>query len=274
MIQEQEKQKQMFRLLASEFHSEMSHPLSLLEVDRIYLWKHLDCDAPNPDPQVQRSLREIEMAQRQLERLWHNFSDLMEYIWNDLKPMQQPVDLRALLQVLSEECSCIEQTVGTRVKVTLPRSEACIVTDSAMAKQLILGLLVHAMEHSAPGEVIGLTLKSDEEGIRLLLRQKDETLTEPLRYVLCQEIEDGGAGWCSCAIGLHLCRELCRLLEWKPQVKRYGHSTDILLSIPRETTVKNSRLEFRSSASRDDIWREQIRTQLGSVPGLARYWTK
>lgn len=268
------------RLIADTISQEMVRPLELLSVNRSYLWAHLGCDAPDADEKVKQALEGIELARENLERMWRNCADLYTCLYDQVYPRQEPVDLCALLQLIQEESVSIERAVNVKIETKLPKEPFCVVTDEAMAEKIVLNLLANALQASKPGGKVILGLRKDRDNAQLMIQDFCGGMTGQIARTLCcgMTMAAEEPTWSNTWVGLHLCRELCELLEWKPTVKTNSSGTTVTLDIPLEKIVLSNKLMFRSESEDEDIWRAEwrarIRLELSGVPGLEGYWRK
>lgn len=276
-MQDTKKSEILSRLIADTISQEMVRPLGLLAVNQSYLWTHLGCDALDADEKVKQALEGIELARGNLERMWRNCADLYACIYDQVYPRQEPVDLCGLLQLIQEESAQIERAVNVKIETQLPKEPFCVTTDAAMAEQIILNLLSNALQASKPGGKVILGLQKDKDNVQLLIQDFCGGMTGQIARTLCcgtAMVEEEPA-WSSAGVGLHLCREMCELLEWKPAVKTNSSGTTVTLDIPMEKMALNSKLLFRSESGDEDIWRAEclarIRLELSGVSGLEGY---
>ena len=267
--------------MASTISHEMVRPLSLLAVNKEYLWTRLGCDSPDADEKVKRSLDEIELARTHMERLWHNCVDLFACMHREVKPRREPVDLCEMLRVLQQEGESIQRVSGVRLVVSLPKTPFCVITDGAMAERILLNLLSNALQLSEPGKEILLAMaQSPGGGACLSVQDQCGGMSDRMIHTLCgqSELTAEEPGWLYSGIGLHLCREMCILLEWTPEVQTDSQGTRILLHIPAHRVEPDRQLLFRSGMQDAEITRREhlatARLELGSVLGLEEYWNK
>lgn len=279
-MREIKKSEILSRLIADTISQEMVRPLGLLAMNQSYLWTHLGCNAPDADEKVKQSLEGIELARKSMERMWRNCADLYACIYDQVYPRQEPVDLCALLQLIQEESAQIERAVNVQIETKLPKEPFCVITDAAMAEKIVLNLLSNALQASKPGGKVILGLRKSKDGAQLLIQDFCGGMTGQIARTLCcgttmleEEVAWNGAGG-----GLHLCREMCELLEWKPVVKTTSSGTTVTLDIPMDNMALSSKLMFRSESGDEAAWRMEclgyIRLELSGVPGLEAYWTK
>lgn len=266
------------RLIAETISQEMVRPLGLLAVNQSYLWTHLGCDAPDADEKVKQALEGIELARENMERMWRNCADLYACIYDQVYPRQEQVDLCALLQLIQEESTSIERAVNVKIETQLPQEPFCVTTDAAMAEQIVLNLLSNALQASKPGGKVILGLRKEKDSAQLLIQDFCGGMTGRIACTLCCGTAMAEEPSWSAGVGLHLCREMCELLEWRPAVKTNSSGTTVTLDIPMEKMALNSKLLFRSARGDEDICRAEclarIRLELSGVPGLEGCWTK
>ena len=279
-MRDAKKSELMGRLIADTISHEMVRPLGLLAVNQSYLWTHLQCDMPEADEKTKQALEEIEIARESIERMWRNCTDLYACIYDEVYPRKEPMDLCALLELIQEESSLVERAVNIRIEAQLPEEPFFITTDRTMAEQIILNLLSNALQTSKPGGKIILSLRKSKDGAQLLIQDYCGCMMGQIARTLCCGTIGASEEptWIGSEIGLHLCRELCELLEWKTTVKTNSCGTTVTLDIPTEKVMLDSRLVFRSEDGDEDISRTEclahIRMELSSVPGLEGYWMK
>lgn len=278
-MQEHERTEWIDQMMLEMTAREVVRPLSLLSVNRAYLWTHLQCDAPDADENVKESLDSIGLAKSHIERVWNNCSDLFRCIHGKEQAQQGPVDLCVLLREIAEEKDFVERSLGVTLEIKLPEKSCCVITDMALAERILLNLLSNALKLSQPGEKVVLSLKQDGADVLLQVQDHCGGMAESYIHILCgsaEEMEDfhymGGG------LGLHLCRELCGLLHWTPTVQTNSRGSVITLRIPDSQTAWDSQLQFCSQGEQNDLARAErqarLRLELGSVPGLEAYWTR
>lgn len=269
------------RLLVDTITHEMVRPLDLLSINRTYLWTHLKCDAADADEKVKQALDSIGVATSHIERLWRNCADLMACIHGELQPRQEPVDMCALILLIGEESEYIERATGVKLEIDVPKEPLCLRTDSIMAERVLLNLLSNALQLSKPGKKVILALKHKADSVQLTIQDYGHGMTKQIVQTLCappctEKQGENRPYWAETGIGLHLCREMCGLLEWKPTVRTGAKGTTVTLNIPKNKIMATSQLVFRSGCEQVELrkaeCRARIHMELGSVPGLEQYW--
>lgn len=281
-MQDQTARETLDRLMVDTITHEMIRPLDLLSINRSYLWTHLQCDEDDADEKVKQALDSIGVATSHIERLWRNCADLMACTHGEMQPRQEPVDLCALIQLIGEENEYVERATGVKLEIAIPKQPLCVTTDSTMAERILLNLLSNALQLSKPGKKVIIALKEKADDVQLIVQDFGQGMTKQIVQTLCtapcvNTQEGEHPYWVETGIGLHLCREMCGLLEWKPTVKTGIKGTTVILNIPRDKVVATSQLVFRSEGEQAELYkaecRARIRMELGSVPGLEKYWT-
>lgn len=274
-MQDHSEQEQLNALVASAVSQEMVRPLSLLSVNRAYLWSYLGCDWIGADEKVKQALDSIGLATSHIERLWRNCTDLYACAQGNLCPRKEPVDLGELLDQIGEEQAYIQRATGVILEIRHPEQEVCVKTDSAMVEKILLNLLSNALRLTEPGGKVAVTLAQNRNGVQISVQDFCGGMAPQQAAALC----DGKAAEIpgKSGIGLHLCREFCRLLGWDPVVHTDSKGSTITLRVPAMEIMPAEQLVFRSNeASKErqrDARRARIRLELGSVPGLEAYWT-
>ena len=278
-MREHEQTERIDQMMLEMTAREVVRPLSLLSVNRAYLWTRLQCDAPDADQNVKESLDSIGLAKSHIERVWNNCSDLFRCIHGKQQAQQGPVDLCVLLREIETEKTFVERALGVQLEVKMPEESCCVITDTAMAERVLLNLLSNALRLSQPGEKVVLALKRDGQDVLLQVKDCCGGMAEPYIQVLCGSPDEPDDFPCvGTGLGLHLCRELCRLLHWVPAVQTNRKGSVITLRIPDRQTALNSQIQFYSPEQQDDLAHEERQArlwlELGSVPGLEAYWTR
>ncbi len=276
-MQERSEQEQLNALVASAMSQEMLRPLSLLSVNRAYLWSYLGCDWAGADEKVKQALDSIGLATAHIERLWRNCNDLYACAQGNLYPRKEPVDLGELLEQIGEEQEYIQRATGVILEIRHPEQEICVKTDSAMVEKILLNLLSNALRLTESGGKVIVTLAQNRNGVQISVQDFCGGMTPQQVAALCDEEPTAAEIPNGSGIGLHLCREFCRLLGWTPVVRTGSKGSTITLRVPATEVMPAEQLVFRSHAASEERQRDErrarIRLELGSVPGLEAYWT-
>lgn len=276
-MQDQNKQEKLNALVASAVSQEMTRPLSLLSINRAYLWSRLGCDNPGADERVKQALDGIGLASSHIERLWRNCTDLFDCAQGQLIPRKEPVDLCEVLDQIEEEQEYIQRATGVQLEIHHPEEEVCVKTDSAMVEKVLLNLLSNALRLTESGGKVIVNLTENHSGVQLSVQDFCGGMAEEQVSVLCGTQDNAVEPKRGIGIGLHLCREFCRLLDWEPVVRTNSKGSTITLRVPITEILPAGQLVFRSNTAseeqRRDTRQARIRLELGSVPGLEAYWT-
>jgi signal transduction histidine kinase len=265
------------QIILDSFSYEFVQPLNLISLNREYLQLHLQQNGQAYSVQeVKAALDGIGTAVAQLDRLTENCRDLMKCLRGTAYLRKEPVCLSALLEDL---CCCsaeIAHSLGITLQYVPAQTGYCVMTDRAMAERVLLNLISNALQACRnqgtvqlrfSGSADGGTITVTDDGIGVAPEFAAHAF-DPRRA----EKPSGGGFPGGAGLGLYLCGEYCRLLNWQPTMRAEEHRTTVLIRIPQNQLVPEGRLVFHSDGPREggpaERTRERVLRELRAVPGL------
>ena len=194
-----------------------------------YLEQHFD--RTGADEPVRQAVADISTAAMQLDRTLSAAMTLLEFLREDTKPQLYPVDLCELLQQVAAQSDMIRAQLGVDIRLDYGGYTACcVMADRRDVELLCLHLLSNALRASREGGSVCIALRRAESSWQLTVTDDGcglpggdaQAALENRRSFL------GGA-----QLGLLLCRECCRRMDWSLQLEPApAKGTQAVVSIP------------------------------------------
>ena len=205
------------------------HSLALIGRNCEYLEQHFD--RTGADEPARQAVADISTAAMQLDRTLSGAMTLLDFLREDTKPQLYPIDLCELLQQVAAQSDMIRAQLGVDIRLDYGGCTACcVMADRRDAELLCLHLLSNALRASREGGSVCIALRRNESGWQLTVTddgcglpgQDAQAALENRRSFL------GGA-----QLGLLLCRECCRRMDWSLQLKSApAKGTQAVVNIP------------------------------------------
>lgn len=271
--------REKINLILRSVGEELNRPLALIDNNREYLQMHLNGQHKQfSKEKVNAALADISSATMHLNRLQENFVEMTACLHGTLSPVLGLIDLVAVLRGVCKDATEIYRLLGIDLVMDIGDFESAFVFgDRTYAERICLNLLSNALHACTAGEHVTFQLLPTKTGY--VLSVKDDGYGFPPESVLsafepCQErgflrpkgFERGGG------MGLYLCGEYCRLMNWKISIALENPGTKVSLEMLRgedvycrEVTLHTSEYEQEVQAQ---ITRMEVLRELRAVPGL------
>ena len=203
--------------------------LALIGRNCEYLEQHFD--RTGADASTRQAVADINTAAMQLDRTLSEAITLLEFLHEEAKPQLYPIDLCELLQQVAAQADMIRAQLGVDIRLDYGGwTSCCALADRSDAELLCLHLLSNALRASREGGSVDIALRRTQTAWLLtftddgcgLPGEDAKALLENRRSFL------GGA-----QLGLLLCRECCRRMDWSLQLEAAPQKgTRAVVSIP------------------------------------------
>ena len=203
--------------------------LALIGRNCEYLEQHFS--RTGADEPARQAVADINTAAVQLDRTLSEAITLLEFLREDTKPQLYLIDLCELLRQVEAQADMIRAQLGVDIRLDYGGSTVCcVMADHRDAELLCLHLLSNALHASREGGSVSIALHSTESGWQLTVTddgcglpgEDAQAALENRRSFL------GGA-----QLGLLLCRECCRRMDWSLQLEPApAKGTQAVVSIP------------------------------------------
>ena len=230
------------------------HALALIGRNCEYLEQHFD--RTGADEPARQAVADISTAAMQLDRTLSGAMTLLDFLREDTKPQLYPIDLCELLQQVAAQSDMIQAQLGVDIRLDYGGCTACcVMADRRDAELLCLHLLSNALRASREGGSVCIALHRTESGWQLTVTddgcglpgEDAQAALENRRSFL------GGA-----QLGLLLCRECCRRMDWNLQLEPApAKGTQAVVSIPLYTgeTRPDGTVELRTDTETEQAQR-------------------
>ena len=235
--------------------------LALIGRNCEYLEQHFS--RTGADEPARQAVADINTAAVQLDRTLSEAITLLEFLREDTKPQLYLIDLCELLRQVEAQADMIRAQLGVDIRLDYGGSTVCcVMADHRDAELLCLHLLSNALHASREGGSVSIALHSTESGWQLTVTddgcglpgEDAQAALENRRSFL------GGA-----QLGLLLCRECCRRMDWSLQLEPApAKGTRAVVSIPLYTgeSRPDGMVELRTDSETE---REQRRYHLRAM---------
>ena len=244
--------------------------LALIGRNCEYLEQHFD--RTGADESTRQAVADIDTAAIQLDRTLTEAITLLEFLHEDTKPQLYPINLCELLQQVAAQSDMIRAQLGVGIRLDygggsdLPGkaghqdyggcTTCCVMADRRDAELLCLHLLSNALHASREGGSVCIALRRTESDWQLTVTddgcglpgEDAQAALENRRSFL------GGA-----QLGLLLCRECCRRMDWSLQLEPAPEKgTQAVVRIPLYTgeSRPDGTVELRTSSETEQEQRK------------------
>ena len=202
-------------------------------------------------------MADIDTAAMQLERTLSEAITLLEFLHEDTKPQLYPIDLCELLQQVAAQSDMIRAQLGVDIRLDYGGCTACcVMADRRDAELLCLHLLSNALRASREGGSICIALRRTESDWQLTVT--DDGCGLPGEDVQAA-LENRRSFLGGAQLGLLLCRECCRRMDWSLQLEPAPEKgTQAVVSIPLYTgeSRPDGTVELRTSSETEQEQRK------------------
>ena len=206
------------------------HALALIGRNCEYLEQHFD--RTGADEPARQAVADISTAAMQLDRTLSGAMTLLDFLREDTKPQLYPIDLCELLQQVAAQSDMIQAQLGVDIRLDYGGCTACcVMADRRDAELLCLHLLSNALRASREGGCVYIALRRTESGWQLTVT--DDGCGLPGEDVQAA-LENRRSFLGGAQLGLLLCRECCRRMDWSLQLESAPEKgTQAVVSIPQ-----------------------------------------
>lgn len=235
--------------------------LALIGHNCEYLEQHFD--RTGADESTRQAVADINAAAVKLDRTLSEAMTLLEFLRGDEKPQLYPVDLCDLLRQVAAQADMIRAQLGVDIRLDYGGCTACcVMADRRDAELLCLHLLSNALRASREGGSVCIALRRTESDWQLTVT--DDGCGLPGEDVQAA-LENRRSFLGGAQLGLLLCRECCRRMDWSLQLEPAPEKgTQAVVSIPLYTgeSRPDGTVELRTSSETE---REQRKYHLRAM---------
>ena len=189
--------------------------LALIGRNCEYLEQHFD--RTGADESTRQAVADIDTAAIQLDRTLTEAITLLEFLHEDTKPQLYPIDLCELLQQVAAQSDMIRAQLGVDIRLDYGGcTTCCVMADRRDAELLCLHLLSNALHASREGGSVCIALRRTESDWQLTVT--DDGCGLPGEDVQAA-LENRRSFLGGAQLGLLLCRECCRRMDWSLQLE-------------------------------------------------------
>lgn len=229
--------------------------LALIGCNCEYLEQHFD--RTGADESTRQAVADIDTAAIQLDRTLTEAITLLEFLREDTKPQLYPIDLCELLQQVAAQSDMIRAQLGVDIRLDYGGCTACcVMADRRDAELLCLHLLSNALHASREGGSVCIALRRTESGWQLTVT--DDGCGLPGEDVQAA-LENRRSFLGGAQLGLLLCRECCRRMDWSLQLEPAPEKgTQAVVRIPLYTgeSRPDGTVELRTSSETEQEQRK------------------
>lgn len=221
--------------------------LALIGRNCEYLEQHFD--RTGADASTRQAVADIDTVAMQLDRTLTEAITLLEFLHEDTKPQLYPIDLCELLQQVAAQSDMIRAQLGVDIRLDYGGcTTCCVMADRRDAELLCLHLLSNALRASREGGSVCIALRRTESDWQLTVT--DDGCGLPGEDVQAA-LENRRSFLGGAQLGLLLCRECCRRMDWSLQLEPAPEKgTQAVVSIPLYTgeSRPDGTVELRTSS--------------------------
>ena len=220
--------------------------LALIGRNCEYLEQHFD--RTGADTSTRQAVADIDTAAMQLDRTLSEAITLLEFLREDTKPQLYPIDLCELLQQVAAQSDIRLDYGGC--------TACCVMADRRDAELLCLHLLSNALRASREGGSVCIALRRTESDWQLTVT--DDGCGLPGEDVQAA-LENRRSFLGGAQLGLLLCRECCRRMDWSLQLEPAPEKgTQAVVRIPLYTgeSRPDGTVELRTSSETEQEQRK------------------
>ena len=205
------------------------HALGLVGRNCEYLEQHLA--RVGADEQTRQAVNDISAAAARLDRTMNEVMTLLDFLRAEEPPQLSPLDLCQMLQQIAAQADMVQEQLNVELTLDYGGWTSCrVMADCGDAELLCLHLLSNALRASREGGCVCIALRRTESGWQLTVT--DDGCGLPGEDVQAA-LENRRSFLGGAQLGLLLCRECCRRMDWSLQLEPAPEKgTQAVVSIP------------------------------------------
>lgn len=231
------------------------HALGLVGRNCEYLEQHLA--RVGADEQTRQAVNDISAAAARLDRTMNEVMTLLDFLRAEEPPQLSPLDLCQMLQQIAAQADMVQEQLDVELTLDYGGLTSCrVMADCSDAELLCLHLLSNALRASREGGSICIALRRTESDWQLTVT--DDGCGLPGEDVQAA-LENRRSFLGGAQLGLLLCRECCRRMDWSLQLEPAPEKgTQAVVSIPLYTgeSRPDGTVELRTSSETEQEQRK------------------
>lgn len=231
------------------------HALGLVGRNCEYLEQHLA--RVGADEQTRQAVNDISAAAARLDRTMNEVMTLLDFLRAEEPPQLSPLDLCQMLQQIAAQADMVQEQLDVELTLDYGGLTSCrVMADCSDAELLCLHLLSNALHASREGGSVCIALRRTESGWQLTVT--DDGCGLPGEDVQAA-LENRRSFLGGAQLGLLLCRECCRRMDWSLQLEPAPEKgTQAVVRIPLYTgeSRPDGTVELRTSSETEQEQRK------------------
>lgn len=231
------------------------HALGLVGRNCEYLEQHLA--RVGADEQTRQAVNDISAAAARLDRTMNEVMTLLDFLRAEEPPQLSPLDLCQMLQQIAAQADMVQEQLNVELTLDYGGLTSCrVMADCSDAELLCLHLLSNALRASREGGSVCIALRRTESDWQLTVT--DDGCGLPGEDVQAA-LENRRSFLGGAQLGLLLCRECCRRMDWSLQLEPApAKGTKAVVSIPLYTgeSRPDGTVELRTSSETEQEQRK------------------
>lgn len=231
------------------------HALGLVGRNCEYLEQHLA--RVGADEQTRQAVNDISAAAARLDRTMNEVMTLLDFLRAEEPPQLSPLDLCQMLQQIAAQADMVQEQLNVELTLDYGGLTSCrVMADCSDAELLCLHLLSNALHASREGGSVCIALRRTESGWQLTVT--DDGCGLPGEDVQAA-LENRRSFLGGAQLGLLLCRECCRRMDWSLQLEPAPEKgTQAVVRIPLYTgeSRPDGTVELRTSSETEQEQRK------------------
>lgn len=231
------------------------HALGLVGRNCEYLEQHLA--RVGADEQTRQAVNDISAAAARLDRTMNEVMTLLDFLRAEEPPQLSPLDLCQMLQQIAAQADMVQEQLDVELTLDYGGLTSCrVMGDCSDAELLCLHLLSNALRASREGGSVCIALRRTESDWQLTVT--DDGCGLPGEDVQAA-LENRRSFLGGAQLGLLLCRECCRRMDWSLQLEPAPEKgTQAVVSIPLYTgeSRPDGTVELRTSSETEQEQRK------------------
>lgn len=231
------------------------HALGLVGRNCEYLEQHLA--RVGADEQTRQAVNDISAAAARLDRTMNEVMTLLDFLRAEEPPQLSPLDLCQMLQQIAAQADMVQEQLNVELTLDYGGLTSCrVMADCSDAELLCLHLLSNALRASREGGSVCIALRRTESDWQLTVT--DDGCGLPGEDVQAA-LENRRSFLGGAQLGLLLCRECCRRMDWSLQLEPAPEKgTQAVVRIPLYTgeSRPDGTVELRTSSETEQEQRK------------------
>ena len=231
------------------------HALGLVGRNCEYLEQHLA--RVGADEQTRQAVNDISAAAARLDRTMNEVMTLLDFLRAEEPPQLSPLDLCQMLQQIAAQADMVQEQLDVELTLDYGGLTSCrVMADCSDAELLCLHLLSNALRASREGGSVCIALRRTESDWQLTVT--DDGCGLPGEDVQAA-LENRRSFLGGAQLGLLLCRECCRRMDWSLQLEPAPEKgTQAVVRIPLYTgeSRPDGTVELRTSSETEQEQRK------------------